>query len=68
VIGVSVKDNKLVIEAGGQEGPLTPLAEPDQFDAAGQATLHFIRDPQGNINQVKLIASGFSFDGERMKP
>jgi cytochrome c len=68
MIGISVKDNKLVIEAGGQEGPLTPLAEPDQFDAAGQATLHFIRDPQGNINQVKLIASGFSFDGERMKP
>ncbi|HOY19975.1 MAG TPA: ThuA domain-containing protein [Haliscomenobacter sp.] len=65
-IEVSVKEGKLIVAAGDQAGEVTPLAEPDKFDAAGQAVLHFVRDAQGKVTQIKLIASGFSFDGEKM--
>jgi cytochrome c len=68
MIEIMAKDGKLLISAGGQEGPLTALPEPDKYDAAGQATIHFIRNSDGKVNQVKLLASGFAFDGERLNP
>ena len=65
-IEVSVKEGKLIVAAGDQAGEVTPLAEPDKFDAAGQAVLHFVRDAQGKVTQIKLIASGVSFDGQKL--
>jgi cytochrome c len=66
-IEITVKDGKLLITAGTQSGELTSLSEPDKFDAGGQATLHFVRDTQGKVTQLKLSAAGFTFDGERME-
>jgi cytochrome c len=67
-IEISVKEGKLQITAGDQTGEITALPEPDKFDAAGQATIQFVRDNQGKVTQVKLIASGFSFDGQKIMP
>jgi cytochrome c len=67
-IEISVKEGKLQITAGDQSGEITALPEPDKFDAAGQATIQFVRDNQGKVTQVKLIASGFSFDGQKIMP
>lgn len=55
--------DKLLINAMGEEGELTPLAAPDQFDAAGRATLKFTRNAGGQVIGVMLDAQGQSFEG-----
>ncbi|GHB78291.1 hypothetical protein [Persicitalea jodogahamensis] len=56
-------DGKLIINAMGDEGELTPLSAPDQFDAAGRATLKFTRNAGGQVTGVTLDAQGQSFGG-----
>ena len=67
-IEISVKEGKLMVMAGTQGGELTPLAEPDKFDAGGQATFEFVRDGQGKVVSIKLGAMGSSFEGQKMNP
>jgi cytochrome c len=67
-IEISVKEGKLMVMAGTQGGELTPLADPDKFDAGGQATFEFVRDGQGKVVSIKLGAMGASFEGQKMNP
>ena len=60
-IAISVKDEKLMIDAGGQVGALTQTGE-DTFDAGGQAKITFIRDANV-VSKMKMDAMGFSFEG-----
>lgn len=64
-IVISNNSGKLMIDAGGQVGEITPTGAADTFDAGGQATLKFLRDASGVVTKVKMDASGFSFDGEK---
>lgn len=61
---MTVKDNQLHIEAGDNEGMLTPMAnQADTFDAGGQATIKFTRDAQQKINKIIVEAQGQVFEG-----
>ena len=60
---IKAVDGKLLINAMGEEGELTPLSAPDQFDAAGRATLKFTRDASSQVTGVVLDAQGQSFEG-----
>lgn len=60
---IKAVEGKLLINAMGEEGEMTPLAAPDQFDAAGRATLKFTRDADGKVTGVMLDAQGQSFEG-----
>jgi cytochrome c len=62
-IEVSVKDGKLMMNAGGQTGEIKPMSEKDKFDADGKATILFIRDEKKKVVKLKMEAMGFSFDG-----
>ncbi|HYG41277.1 MAG TPA: ThuA domain-containing protein [Cytophagales bacterium] len=62
---VSVKDGKIIMEAGGQTGELTPTATEDTFDADGRATIIFTRSEDKKVTGLKLQAMGASFDGEK---
>lgn len=63
-IEVSLKEGKLLLNAGGQEGELTQTGD-DKFDASGKATILFTRDEQKNVNALKLEAMGASFEGKK---
>jgi len=60
---IKTVDGKLLINAMGEEGELRALAAPDQFDAAGRATLKFTRDAGGQVTGVMLDAQGQSYEG-----
>lgn len=64
-MNIKAVDGKLLINAMGEEGELTPLSAPDQFDAAGRATLKFTRNAGGKVTGVILDAQGQSFKGEK---
>lgn len=64
-IEVSVKDGKLVMDAGGQGGEVKPTGTPDKFDADGKATILFARDESGKVAKIKLDAMGMSFEGKK---
>lgn len=62
---ITTKDGKLIINANGDEGELTPLGEPDLYDAAGRATIKFIRNADKKVTGVSLNAQGMSFEGSK---
>jgi cytochrome c len=62
-IEVSVKDGKLMMDAGGQVAEIKSTGEPDQFDAGGQAKLLFLKDDTNKVSKLKMDAMGFSFEG-----
>lgn len=64
-VTVSVKDGKLVMDAGGQTGELKPMASEDTFDADGRATIIFTRSEDKMVTGLKLQAMGAGFDGEK---
>jgi Domain of unknown function (DUF3471) len=64
-ITVAVKDGKLTINTGTDEGALTPLKDADSFDASGQATFRFTRNAEKKITGVTLEAQGNYFDGKK---
>ncbi|TAH19096.1 MAG: cytochrome C [Cytophagales bacterium] len=64
-IVVSVKEGKLMLEAGGQGGEVKPTNTPDKFDADGKATLLFIRDDSKKVIKLKMEAMGFNFEGQK---
>ncbi len=62
---IKTKDGKLIINANGDEGELTPLGEPDLYDAAGRATIKFTRNADKKVTGVSLNAQGMSFEGSK---
>jgi len=64
-IEVSVQDGKLYMKAGEQGGTVTPMNEPDKFDADGKATLLFIRDEKKKVVKLQMEAMSFKFYGEK---
>jgi len=64
-IEVSTTEGKLMLNAGGQVGELTPTSTPDKYDAGGKALLTFIRDDAQKVTSVKMEAMGFTFDGKK---
>ena len=51
------------MKAGEQGGNITPMDEPDKFDAGGKATLLFIRDEKKKVTKLQMEAMNFKFDG-----
>ncbi len=64
-IAISVKDDKLMIDAGGQVGELTATGTADKYDAGGKAIVVFIKNDAGAVTKVKLEAMGMAFEGEK---
>ncbi|MBB6003577.1 ThuA domain-containing protein [Arcicella rosea] len=64
-ISISVKDDKLMIDAGGQVGELTATGTADKYDAGGKAIVVFIKNDAGAVTKVKLEAMGMAFDGDK---
>ena len=64
-IEVSVKDGKVVMNAAGQAGELTPTGTPDKFDADGKAMIYFTRDESAKVSKIKLDAMGMTFEGKK---
>ena len=64
-VEVSVKDGKLVMDAGGQSGELKQTGE-DTFDAGGQAVITFLKEANA-VTKLKMDAMGFSFEGVKEK-
>ena len=62
-VEVSVKEGKVMMQAGEQGGEIKPMGEEDKFDADGKATILFIRDEKKKVTKLKMEAMGFSFDG-----
>ena len=62
---VSVADGKLMLDAGGQIGELTPTTTPDTFDAGGKAILTFQKGDKNIYSKLKMDAMGFSFEGAK---
>ena len=61
---ITANDGKLIMEAGGQTGELTPTGA-DTFDAGGKAILKFQRDDAKAVSKLTMDAMGFSFEGTK---
>lgn len=64
-VEVSVQDGKVIMNAGGQGGPISPTDTPDKYDADGKAILLFIRDESKKVIGIKMTAMGFDFEGKK---
>jgi hypothetical protein len=64
-ITIAVKDGKLTINTGTEEGALTPLKDADSFDADGRATFKFTRNADKKVTGVTLDAQGNVFEGKK---
>lgn len=64
-IDIKTMDGKLIIKAGDQQGELTSMGEPDLYDAAGQATIKFVRDANKKVTGMSLGAQGMEFSGTK---
>jgi cytochrome c len=64
-IEVKIKDSKVIMDAGGQGGEVSPTDTPDKFDADGKATVYFIRDEAAKVSKIKLEAMGMVFEGKK---
>ncbi|MFZ5999842.1 MAG: cytochrome C, partial [Bacteroidota bacterium] len=62
-VEISVKDGKLMMDAGGQGGEIKPTSTADKYDADGKATLTFLRAEDNKVNKLKMEAMGFTFEG-----
>lgn len=63
---IGIKDGKLTVDTGTEQGDLTSIKDtPDKFDAAGRATLLFTRDENKKVTGATLDAQGMSFDGKK---
>jgi hypothetical protein len=64
-ITIAVKEGKLIINTGSEEGALTPLKDEDSFDADGRATFKFTRNADKKVTGVTLEAQGNFFAGKK---
>ncbi|MGA0559273.1 DUF3471 domain-containing protein [Larkinella sp. VNQ87] len=62
---IEVQDGKLTVSTGSEGGPVTPMKDPDTFDASGQATLKFVRDADKKVIGLTLEAQGSVFEGKK---
>jgi cytochrome c len=63
-IEVSIKDGKLIMDAGGQAGPIDPTSTKNKFDAGGKAVITFHVENK-NVSKLIMEAMGFTFEGVR---
>lgn len=61
-IEMSVKEGKLIMDAGGQAGPIDPTSTKDKFDAGGRAMISFVKE-NAKVTKLKMEAMGFAFEG-----
>ena len=61
-IEISVKEGKLIMDAGGQAGPIDPTSTKNKFDGSGRAMITFIRENQ-KVTKLQMEAMGFNFEG-----
>ena len=64
-IEISVKEGKVIMNAGGQGGPVNPTDTPDKYDAEGKAVLNFIRNDVRKVTGLQMEAMGFKFEGKK---
>ena len=64
-IEVCVKEGKLIMDAGGSIGEITPTDTPDKYDAGGKAIIYFVRDDAQKVVNMKMEAMGFTFEGKK---
>ena len=64
-VTIGVKDGKLTIDTGSENGVLSPLQDADSFDAAGRATLLFTRDADKKVTGLTLKAAGNDYPGKK---
>ncbi len=64
-IEVSVKDGKVIMDAGGNSGEVTATDTPDKYDASGRAMLQFVRGDDKKVATLKMEAMGMSFEGKK---
>ena len=63
---ISTKDGKLLMNAGGQKGEITPTDTLDKYDASGRAMLNFVRSDT-KVESVKLEAMGVLMNGKKKR-
>lgn len=64
-IEVSIKEGKLHIVAGGNEGDLTPGQEADTFEGNNGSVFKFGRNDQKKVATLTLEAQGLTFMGAK---
>lgn len=64
-IEISIKDGKVIMNAGGQGGEVNPTDTPDKFDAGGKAVIQFIRDDAKKVTSIQMEAMGMKFEGKK---
>lgn len=64
-VEITVQDGKVIMNAGGQGGPVSPTDTPDKYDADGKAILNFIRNDAKKVTGVQMEAMGFKFEGKK---
>jgi cytochrome c len=62
---ITVENGELMLKSSMGNGPITPTAEPETYDAGGQAKIQFLRQ-DGKVTEMKLMPPGMSFTGTRM--
>lgn len=63
-IEITADGTDVIMSNGADKGPLTPLTDPDRFDAGGKAIIQFIRNGD-EITGMKMIAMGMEFLGTK---
>jgi len=59
-----VKEGKLWVKAGDNDGAVKTMPEPDTFDG-GQAIFHFKRDENKKVTGMAMEAAGITFEGTK---
>ncbi|MBL7818388.1 MAG: ThuA domain-containing protein [Saprospiraceae bacterium] len=63
-IEVKIENDKVIMNANGQGGPVNPTDTPDKYDADGKAILNFVREG-GKVVGIKMEAMGMNFEGKK---
>ncbi|CAN5327649.1 hypothetical protein BH23BAC1_BH23BAC1_43660 [soil metagenome] len=59
------KEEKLIMNAGGNEGILSPGQEVDVFTGDNGTEIHFGRNDNKKVDRIILKAQGFTFEGNK---
>jgi cytochrome c len=63
-VEISIADDKVIMNAGGQGGPVNATDTPDKYDADGKAILYFTREG-GKVSGLTMEAMGLKFEGKK---
>ena len=64
-VEITTKDGQVIMDAGGQGGPINATDTSDKYDADGKATIYFTRDDAKKVNGIKMEAMGMKFEGKK---